>query len=125
MQASAKKDGTDAWFSYTLFRAVWHGEKFQKEFPAEKEYRHSLPEEVDGFQGVVDRVKEEMKKKEIQQLDPALAALVKISDEGLLESYILISRADKGISLDYPAYRDVHREKIRQYITEWIIQPAQ
>jgi hypothetical protein len=80
---------------------------------------------VDGFQGVVDRVKEEMKKKEIQQLDPALAALVKLSDEGLLEPYILISRADKGISLDYPAYRDAHREKVRLYITEWIIHPAQ
>jgi tetratricopeptide (TPR) repeat protein len=121
----AKKDGTDAWFSYTLFRAVWHTEKFQKEFPAEKEYRHSLPEEVDGFQGVVNSVKEKIKKKEIQQLDPALAILVKLSDEGLLESYILISRADKGISQDYPTYRDAHREKIRQYITEWIIHPAQ
>jgi tetratricopeptide (TPR) repeat protein len=125
LQAGAKKDGTDAWFSYTLFRAVWHGEKFQKEFPAEKEYRHSLPEEVDGFQGVVNQVKAEMKKNQIQQLDPALAALVKLSDEGLLESYILISRADKGISQDYPAYRDAHREKIRHYITEWIIHAAQ
>src|SRR5580704_5571298 len=125
LQAGAKKDGSDAWFSYTLFKAVWHGEKFQKEFPAEKEYRHSLPEEVDGFQGVVDQVKAEMKKNQIQQLDPALAALVKLSDEGLLESYVLISRADKGISHDYPAYRDAHREKIRQYITEWIIHPAQ
>lgn len=124
LQGGAKKDGTDAWFSYTLFRAVWHGEKFQKEFPSEKEYRHSLPEEVDGFQEVVNRVKEEMKKKEIHQLDPALAILVKLSDEGLLEPYILISRADKGISQDYPAYRDAHREKIRQYITEWIIHPT-
>ena len=124
LQSGAKKAGTDAWFSYTLFRAVWHGEKFQKEFPSEKEYRHSLPEEVDGFQGVVNRVKEEMKKKEIHQLDPALAILVKLSDEGLLEPYILISRADKGISQDYPAYRDAHREKIRQYITEWITHPT-
>lgn len=124
LEAGAKKDGTDAWFSYTLFRAVWHGEKFQKEFPAEKVYRHSLPEEVDGFQGVVDRVREEVKKNEIRQIDPALDALVKLSDEGLLESYILISRADKGISEDYPAYRDAHREKVRQYITEWIIHPA-
>jgi tetratricopeptide (TPR) repeat protein len=125
LQAGAKKDGTDAWFSYTLFRAAWHGEKFQKEFPAEKEYRHSLAEEVDGFQGVVNQVKAEMKKNQIEQLDPTLAALVKLSDEGLLESYILISRADKGISLDYPAYRDAHREKVRQYISEWIIHPSQ
>jgi tetratricopeptide (TPR) repeat protein len=120
----AKKDGTDQWFSYTLFRAAWHGEKFQKEFPGEKEYRHSLPEEVDGLQGVVDRVKEEIEKKEIQQLDPALASLVRLSDEGLLESYVLISRPDKGLSQDYAAYRDAHREKIRQYLTEWIIHPA-
>jgi tetratricopeptide (TPR) repeat protein len=125
LQPNAKKDGTDAWFSYTLFRAVWHGEKFQKEFPAEKEYRHSLPEEVDGFQAVVNHVKEGLQKKEIKQLDPALATLVKLSDEGLLEPFILISRPDKGISLDYPAYRDAHREKVRQYISEWIIHPAE
>lgn len=125
LQSGAKKDGTDAWFSYTLFRAVWHTEKFQKEFPAEKEYRHSLPEEVDGLRGVVDQVKEGMKKKTIKQLDPALASLVKLSDEGLLESYVLISRADKGIALDYPAYRNAHREKVRQYITEWIMHTAQ
>ncbi len=125
MGANAKQDGTDAWFSYTLFRAAWHGDKFKQTFPAEKEYRHSLPEEVEGLQAVVDQVKEATKKKKIQQLDPALASLVKLSDEGLLEAYVLISRVDKGISQDYPAYRDAHREKIRQYITEWVIHPAQ
>jgi tetratricopeptide (TPR) repeat protein len=125
MQPNAKKDGSDAWFAYTLFRAAWHGDKFQKEFPNEKEYRHSLPEEVEGLQAVADQVREKLKKKEIQQLDSALAALVKLSDEGLLESYVLITRADKGISLDYPAYRDAHREKIRQYISEWLIHSVQ
>ncbi len=125
LQPNAKKDGTNTWFSYTLFRGGWHGEKFQKEFPAEKEYRHSLPEEVDGLQAVVNAVKDGLEKKQITQLDPSLASLVKISDEGLLGSYVLISRPDKGISMDYPAYRDAHREKIRQYITEWIIHPAQ
>ena len=124
LQPNAKKDGTDSWFSYTLFRAAWHGEKFQKEFPSEKEYRHSLPEEVDGFQAVVNRIKEGLQKKEITQLDPSLAALVKLSDDGLLEPFILISRPDKGISLDYPAYRNAHREKVRQYINEWLIHPA-
>jgi hypothetical protein len=73
----------------------------------------------------MERVRVEMKKNQIQQLDPALAALIKLADEGLLESYILISRADKGISQDYPGYRDAHREKVHQYITEWMIHPAQ
>jgi hypothetical protein len=124
MNPNAKKDGTSAWFIYTLSKAVWHGERLQKEFPNEKEYRHSLAEEVDGFQMVVGQVKEGLKKKEIKQLDPALGSLVKLADEELLESYVLISRADQGIAKDYRAYRDAHREKIRQYIAEWIIHPA-
>jgi|HubBroStandDraft_1064217.scaffolds.fasta_scaffold18529_5 tetratricopeptide (TPR) repeat protein len=70
MQPNAKKDGSDAWFSYTLFRAAWHGEKFQKEFPNEKEYRHSLPEEVEGLQAVVDRVREGLKKQQITNSIP-------------------------------------------------------
>jgi len=125
LDSKKKKDGTDCWFIYTLSKAVWHGERFQKEFPNEKEYRHSLAEEMDGFQMVVSQVKEELKKKEIKQLDPALASLVKLSDEGLLESFILISRADEGIVKDYAAYREMHRDKIAQYISEWILQPAQ
>lgn len=125
LDSKSKKDGTDAWFIYTLSKAVWHGERFQKEFPNEKEYRHSLAEEVDGFQMVVSQVKEKFKKKEIKQLDPALASLVKLSDEGLLEPFILISKADDGITKDYAGYRDSHRDKIAQYISEWIIQPAQ
>jgi tetratricopeptide (TPR) repeat protein len=124
MNPNTKKDGTNAWFLYTLSKAVWRGERFQKEFPKEKEYRHSLAEEVDGFQMVVNQVKEGLKKKEIKELDPALAMLVKLADENLLEAFVLISRADQGIAKDYPAYRDGHREKVRQYITEWIIHPA-
>jgi tetratricopeptide (TPR) repeat protein len=124
MNPSAKKDGTNAWFIYTLSKAVWHGDRFQKEFPNEKEYRHSLAEEVDGFQMVVGQVKEGLKKKEIKQLDSALATLVKLADEELLEAFVLISRPEQGIAKDYPAYRDAHREKIRKYITEWIIHPA-
>lgn len=124
LNANEKKDGTDAWFIYTLSKALWHGELFQKEFPNEKEYRHSLAEEMDGFQKVVSQIREKQKKKEIKQLDPALASLMKLSDEGLLEAFVLISHADPGISKDYEAYRDLHRDKIGQYISEWIIQPG-
>ena len=73
---------------------------------------------------VVGQVKEGLKKKKIKQLDSALATLVKLADEELLEAFVLISRPDQGIAKDYPAYRDAHREKIRKYITEWIIHPA-
>jgi len=124
MNPGAKIDGTDAWFIYTLSKAVWHGDRFQKEFPNEKEYRHSLAEELDGFRMVVSQVKEGLKKKKIKQLDAGLATLVKLADQELLEAFVLISRPDQGIAKDYPAYRDAHREKIRTYITEWIIHPA-
>jgi len=53
-----------------------------------------------------------------------LSTLIKLSDEGLLEAYILIGRAEVGIAKDYEIYRDSHREKIAQYISEWMIQPA-
>ena len=123
LNENAKKDGTNAWFIYTLARATWHGEKFQNEFPQEKAYRHTLREEVDGLQAVVRQVKEGLAKKEIKHLDPGLAALVKLANEGLLESYVLISRPDEGIGKDYPAYRDAHRDKLHQYIAVWGIHP--
>jgi hypothetical protein len=37
---------------------------------------------------------------------------------------VLFGRADQEISKDYPTYRDAHRDKLRQYINEWIIHPA-
>ena len=121
---NTKHDGTDAWFIYTLSKATWHGERFQKEFPTEKQYRHTLAEEVDGYQLVVNQVRDELKEKKIKKLDPALTDLVKLSDEGLLEPFVLISKADSGIAVDYPPYRDAHRDKIAQYINEWIVRPG-
>src|SRR6266481_4654041 len=83
------------------------GTDFRKNFRTKK--RHSLAEEVDGFQMVVGQVKEGLTKKEIRQLDSALATLVKLADEELLEAFVLISRPDQGIAKDDPAYRDAHR----------------
>jgi tetratricopeptide (TPR) repeat protein len=116
------KDGKSAWFFYPMSRALWHNEKFTKEFPNEKVYRHSLAEEVDCYQGVISIVRESLeKKKEVKHLDPALGNLVKLADEGLLEPFVLISKADTGIAADYPAFRDAHRELVSRYIERWII----
>jgi len=124
MGGKADADGTSAWFIYTLSKATWHGDRFKKEFPNEKEYRHTLAEEIDGYQMVIAQVREGLRNKKVKNLDPALANLLKLSDEDLLEPFVLISKADAGIAKDYPAYRDARREKITQYINEWIIHPA-
>lgn len=113
-----QNDGKNAWVAYSLAKALWHTERFNKEYPNEKQYRHTLSEEVDGYNAVLAVLRED---KSIKTLDPELAMLKKISDEGLLEPFILISHADQGIAQDYDAYRNAHRDKVAQYINEWII----
>lgn len=118
-----KKDGSEAWIVYPGSRLVWKNTKFKDHFPAEKEYRHSLAEEADALATIADLASEDVTSQKIKSkdLNPELAILVKLKQEGLLESYILISRADQGISMDYPAYRDDHRDKLIQYMHEYIL----
>lgn len=113
-------DGTAAWVAYGLTRSVWHTEKFAKEFPAEKQYRRTLREEVDALHAVVTSVKEQQKAGKVKTLDPNLARLVRLHDEGLLEAHVLLARADEGIAQDYPPYRKVNRDKLRRYLVEYV-----
>jgi len=109
------QDGQSAWFIYSLNRGVWPATRFAKEFPAEKQYRHSLKEEAESLHMVAGQAR--MKK--VKRLEPQLALLVKLDDAGLIEAYVLISAADQGISPDYEAYRVAHRDKIRQYLDDY------
>jgi tetratricopeptide (TPR) repeat protein len=119
-ESVSKDDGTNAWITYGMVRAGWAMEKFAKEFPAEKQYRHTLREEADALRGVVESVKTQTKDKKIKSLDPSLARLVKLHDEGLLEAYILFARADQGIAQDYVEYRKTNRDKLRRYLMEYV-----
>jgi tetratricopeptide (TPR) repeat protein len=110
-----KDDGSTAWLVYSITRANWRTDKFTKTFPKEKTYRHSLTEEAEALKMVVDSVKAD---KKIKKLDESLASLVKLSDAGLLEAYILLARADDGIAQDYEEYRKNNREKLRRYVTD-------
>lgn len=112
--------GTGAWMFYGIHRASWKFTKFAKEFPNEKIYRHSLREEAAALQGVVEAVKQRQKEKKIKELDPSLATLVKLSDEGLMEPYILFALVDKDIAQDYAEYRKANREKLRRYLVEYV-----
>lgn len=113
-------NGAAAWLGYGLTRASWATEKFAKEFPGEKAYRHTLREEAEALRMVVESVKVQTKDKKIKTLDPSLARLVKLNDEGLLEAYILFARVDEGIAQDYFEYRKTNRDKLRRYLSEYV-----
>jgi tetratricopeptide (TPR) repeat protein len=110
-----------AWLMYSMNHLVWKNQgKFQKEYPNEKVYRHSLAEEMYAFSLMLDVVGETGKKKP-KHVDAQLMKLQELHDRGLLESYILIHRSDDGIAQDYPGYRDAHRDKLREYLASCIV----
>lgn len=127
--APDKEDnGSAAWMVYGLVRGSWLSgkdgklsEKFAKQYPEEKTYRHSLAEEADALRLVAVSLREQMKSKTIKSLDPSLSNLLKLSDSGLLEAYILLARPDQGIAQDFAAYRKANRDKLRRYVVEYIL----
>jgi tetratricopeptide (TPR) repeat protein len=125
---SGKNDGSAAWVVYGLIRAGWLpdkrgklSDKFSKAYPGEKTYRHSLAEEMDALRLVIESLKEQMKGKDFQKPEPSLANLVRLFDAGMLEPFILFTRADQGIATEYPTYRAANRDKLRRYLLEYVI----
>lgn len=118
------KDGSSAWLVYDMLRTTWQSEEFQKAYPNEKTYRHSLKEELAALGVVVASLREQMPSRKVKEkdLDPALSVLLTIEQKGLLEAYILLGRADQGIAQDYEAYRKDNRDKLRRYLREYFFQ---
>ena len=69
---------------------------------------------------MVEAVKQRQKENKITNLDLSLANLVKISDQGLLEAFILYALVDDGIAQDYMEYRKTNRDKLRRYMVEYV-----
>jgi hypothetical protein len=111
-------DGSSAWIVYGGIRALWHKERFAAAFPNEKAYRHSLPEEADALRSVLHAATVD---KKLKKLSPSLTLLRELDSKGLLESYILLARADAGIAADYPAYLAQNREKLRRYVLDYVV----
>lgn len=114
-----KDSGSAAWLMYGVSRTLWVQSKFAKEYPTEKEYRHSLAEEADALHMVLVSVKEQKVKE--KTLDPSLKNLLALQDDGMLEAYILISIPDQGIAHDYAAYRAQHRDLLHAYIAKYLV----
>jgi tetratricopeptide (TPR) repeat protein len=121
-----KKDGKNYWLIYSMNRALWRGDKFHQIFPNESQYRHSLAEEVESLDIVANSIAEDLRSKKIKlkNLDPQLALLAKLKQENLLEAYVLLGAADASIARDYPGYYKDHRDKLIQYLNEYVVPPA-
>lgn len=111
-------DGSFAWIGYGTTRTGWRKEKFAKTFPKEAVYRHSLAEEADALRSVLNIATSD---KRTKTLSPSLARLKKLNDEGLLEAYLLLARADQGIAQDHPAYLASNRAVLRRYVMEYVV----
>jgi tetratricopeptide (TPR) repeat protein len=114
-----------AWLTYSMNRALWHGEKFKKEFPNELKYRRTMQEEADSLHLMVAVLTEQKNfEKRKKDLDSTLLQLVEIDHAGFLEPFALLNRADKDIAQDYAAYRDAHRDTIYRYFDEFVVPKA-
>ena len=111
--------GTASWMMYSLVRAGYRGDEFKKNFPNEKEYRHSLKEEDAALTGVVTVLKE--RKVNLDNLDESLRNLVELSNAGMLDCWILINGSDQGIAQDYDAYRQQHRQLLHDYLSRFVV----
>jgi tetratricopeptide (TPR) repeat protein len=114
-----KHPGASAWLAYSLVRAGYRGHEFKKNFPGEKEYRHSLLEESTALRGVAETVKGLSLQRDA--LDESLRNLLDLNDAGMLDCWILISGADNGIAQDYDAYRKTHRQLLLDYLARFVV----
>lgn len=122
--AVEKNDAGAAWMAYSMAKALWRSQKFAKEFPQEKKYRHSLKEEADALSMAASVFEEGHSNKTIKDPDPSLALLSELKTKGMLEPYILLILPDAGIARDYAAYKSANRKKLVQFINEYILPPA-
>jgi tetratricopeptide (TPR) repeat protein len=115
-------ESSGAWIICAGIRANWaNGKSFNEAYPNEKDYRHSLREEAEALLATANFAAKAVKEGSIKKLEPGLEILVKLAGSGLIESYVLLGHADRGISQDYVAYRSTHREKLREYLSQYVV----
>jgi len=123
--ATLGKPGSAAWMSYSMERALWPKEKFQKEFPQETTYRHTLKEEVAALSSVAtvyhELAEADAKAGKPAQTDPQLDLLSKLKKDGMLEAFVLILHPDQGIAGDFAAYQAAHRDKLLEFLDKYMV----
>lgn len=126
--AKESPDVSSAWRAFYSVRADWQtGGRFQKQFPQEAEYRHSLPEESESLTAaakVLEKLKQDQKSAELVTGNPVADLLLKLHEAGLIDPYVLFSLGDDGIAKDYKAYRARNGAKLEDYMDKFVMPPA-
>ncbi len=118
----------DAWRTYYSVKARWsHGDAFQKRFPQEGAYRHSLEEESEALRAAADilqKLKAHDEGARAVNADPVAPLLLRLYEAGLIDAYVLFSLGDDGIAKDYAPYRAQHRDKLEAYLDRFVMPPV-
>jgi len=107
------EDGSIHWRKYNEMRA--------SQLIANGSKRRTLADESAIFRKIAEVARGEMKSGKIKNPHPSLVNLVKLDDAGLVESYVLLLRADDDVLEDYESYRDKNRDKLRKFIIEFLL----
>jgi Flp pilus assembly protein TadD len=117
-----------AWRAYHAVIADWRkGGKFEKQFPQETAYRHSLPEESEALTAaarVLQTLKQDEKSAELVTGNTVAGLLLQLHEAVLIDPYVLFSLGDDGIARDYKAYRAANRTKLEEYMDKFVMPPA-
>ena len=116
----AESQSDAAWLMYGLTRASWQADEFAKNYPGEKNYRHSLKEEAAALRAAI-KVLDEKKVKDPAKIDKSLLLVMKLDKEGLLEAFILLALPDAGIANDFTVYRRTHIDDLRRYVKDYVL----
>jgi tetratricopeptide (TPR) repeat protein len=126
LDPNQSSDAMAVWLVYSGVKAGWHKDEFKKHYPSESQYRHSLAEEAEALTaaaGVLVGNQKSEKKSSVPK-EPDLALLLKLSQTGMIEPYVLLNAADEGIAQDYDGYRAKNREKLEQYLSQFVTPPT-
>ena len=108
------------WQPYWEVKALWKtGNEFQKHFPGESQYRHSLPEEVEALTAAAESILS--RNKGTLDSNSSVDLLVKLHHSGLIQPYVLFSLGDSGIARDYDSFRANNRQKLEDYLEKFVV----
>jgi len=100
----------------------------QKALGESRAYRHSLEIETKALRALLEIgevLLADPKQAAEQKASPFLLTQVEelkqVQAAGLLEAYVFLVRANNGIAVDYPAYREANREKLVRYLREYYL----